>query len=90
MEEVRVLCQLCRPMLRCRMRCSRACPLCCIRAFARRQRLLGVLEGRLTGRQFIMGDDYTIADIAIFPWVAALSQFYKARALCAAAPGRSP
>eukprot|EP00775_Hariotina_reticulata_P007744 gene7744-7943_t len=31
------------------------------------KRLLGVLEAQLTGRTFIMGDDYTIADIAIFP-----------------------
>ena len=30
---------------------------------AESQRLLGVLETRLAGRQWIMGDDYTIADI---------------------------
>eukprot|EP00878_Enallax_costatus_P001995 GHUV01002159.1.p1 GENE.GHUV01002159.1~~GHUV01002159.1.p1 ORF type:complete len:255 (+),score=63.78 GHUV01002159.1:265-1029(+) len=41
------------------------------------KRLLSVLENRLTGRQYIMGDDYTIADIAIFPWVNGLSAFYK-------------
>jgi GST-like protein len=41
------------------------------------KRLLSVLETRLTGKQFIMGDDYTIADIAIFPWVNGLSAFYK-------------
>ena len=28
----------------------------------------GVLNGRLATRQWIMGDDYTIADIATFPW----------------------
>ena len=32
-------------------------------------RLYGVLERRLEGRQFIAGDDYTIADIAIYPWI---------------------
>lgn len=43
------------------------------------KRLLGVLEGRLKdGRQWIMGDDYTIADIAIFPWVRGAKIFYKA------------
>ncbi|MDB5524249.1 MAG: glutathione S-transferase-like protein [Rhizobium sp.] len=41
-------------------------------------RLLGVLEGRLTGRNYIMGEDYTIADIAIWPWLRALNGFYEA------------
>ncbi|MEM8657953.1 MAG: glutathione binding-like protein [Pseudomonadota bacterium] len=41
-------------------------------------RLLNVLEGRLEGRDWIMGDDYTIADIAIFPWVRGLKVFYEA------------
>ena len=44
-------------------------------------RLLGVLEKRLAGRQWIMGDEYTIADIAIFPWVRNLIGFYEAREL---------
>ena len=42
------------------------------------RRLLGVLEQRLQGRQWIMGDDYTVADIAIFPWVRNLFGFYEA------------
>ncbi len=42
------------------------------------RRLLGVLEGRLNGREWIMGNDYSIADIAIFPWVRALKVFYRA------------
>ncbi len=42
------------------------------------QRLLSVLEGRLDGRDYIMGGQYTIADIAIFPWVRVLSGFYDA------------
>lgn len=35
------------------------------------QRLLGVLDGRLAGRAFIAGDDYTIADMAAYPWINA-------------------
>lgn len=42
------------------------------------KRLLGVLEKRLTGRNWIMGDEYTIADIATFPWVRNLIGFYGA------------
>ncbi|QHQ36990.1 glutathione S-transferase family protein [Algicella marina] len=41
-------------------------------------RLLKVLEQRLEGREWIMGDLYTIADIAIFPWVRGLKVFYEA------------
>ncbi len=41
-------------------------------------RLLGVLEGRLEGRAWLMGDEYTIADIATFPWVRNLVGFYGA------------
>lgn len=42
------------------------------------RRLLAVLEQRLTGRQWVMGDEYGIADIAIFPWVRNLIGFYEA------------
>lgn len=42
------------------------------------KRLLGVLETRLEGRDWIMGDEYTIADIAILGWVRALVDFYEA------------
>jgi GSH-dependent disulfide-bond oxidoreductase len=45
---------------------------------AESKRLLGVLEGRLDGRQWIMGDDYTIADIATLGWVRNLIGFYGA------------
>ena len=42
------------------------------------KRLLGVLNQRLAGRTWIMGDEYTIADLAIFPWVRNLIGFYGA------------
>lgn len=45
---------------------------------AESKRLLGVLEGRLADRQFIMGDDYTIADIALLGWVRNINGFYEA------------
>jgi GST-like protein len=32
-------------------------------------RLYGVLDRRLAGRAYIAGDDYTIADMASYPWV---------------------
>jgi len=43
------------------------------------KRLLGVVEGRLRGRQWIMDDDFTIADIAMLGWVRNLIGFYGAR-----------
>ena len=46
---------------------------------AETQRLLGVLEARLKGRQWIMGDEYTIADVATIGWVRNLIGFYGAR-----------
>jgi len=45
------------------------------------KRLVGVLEGRLRGRQWIMGDEYTIADIATLGWVRNLVGFYGAGGL---------
>ena len=51
------------------------------RYVAESERLLGVLNGHLKGRRWMMGDDYSIADIAIFPWVRNLIGFYEARDL---------
>jgi GST-like protein len=42
------------------------------------RRLLGVLNQHLASRQWMMGDDYTIADMAILPWVRNLIERYKA------------
>ena len=33
------------------------------------QRLLRVLDKQLEGKRFVCGEDFTIADIAIFPWI---------------------
>jgi GST-like protein len=45
---------------------------------AESRRLLGVLNQRLSGRAWVMGEDYSIADIAIFPWVRNLIERYRA------------
>lgn len=42
------------------------------------RRILGVLDRHLGGRQWMIGNDYSIADIAIFPWVRNLVGFYAA------------
>jgi GST-like protein len=47
------------------------------------KRLLGVVEGRLASRSWIMDDEYTIADISLLGWVRNLINFYEARDLVA-------
>ena len=42
------------------------------------KRLLGVLDQRLEGHTWMMGDDYTIVDISIFPLVRNLIGYYGA------------
>ena len=42
------------------------------------RRLLGVVEGRLTGRDYMTGSDYTIADITLWPWLRTVNGFYGA------------
>ena len=48
------------------------------RYVAESRRLLGVLDRHLAGRKWVAGDEYTIADIAIWPWVRNLVGFYGA------------
>jgi GST-like protein len=48
------------------------------RYVAESKRLLGVLDTRLAGRDWIMGEAYTIADIATLGWVRNLIGFYGA------------
>jgi GST-like protein len=45
------------------------------------KRLLGVLDTQLQGQDWIVGNEYTIADIATLGWVRNLVTFYEARAL---------
>ncbi len=51
------------------------------RYVAEARRLLGVLDRRLADRTWLTGEDYTIADIATFPWVNNLIGFYGAAEL---------
>ncbi len=48
------------------------------RYVAEAKRLLRVLDRRLADRTWIMGDTYTIVDVATFPWVRNLIGFYEA------------
>jgi GSH-dependent disulfide-bond oxidoreductase len=51
------------------------------RYVAESKRLLGVLDRHLANRPWLTGEDYTIADIATFPWINNLVGFYGAREL---------
>jgi GSH-dependent disulfide-bond oxidoreductase len=48
------------------------------RYVAEAKRLLGVLNQRLQSQTWLVSDDYSIADIATFPWVNTLVTFYEA------------
>ncbi len=48
------------------------------RYVAEARRLLEVLDKHLAGKQWILGEEYSIADIATFPWVRNLGGFYEA------------
>jgi GST-like protein len=45
---------------------------------AEARRILGVLDRHLEGKAWMVGDEYTIADIAIFPWINTLTTYYLA------------
>ena len=59
------------------------------RYVAEAKRLMAVLDRRLEDRAWVMGDTYTIADIAIFPWVRNLVGFYEAGELVEAGKFRN-
>lgn len=42
------------------------------------KRLFGVMEKRLEGREYFVGDEYSIADLALWPWVRTIDGFYEA------------
>ncbi len=42
------------------------------------KRLLGVIDTHLDGKDWMVGNRYSIADIALFPWIANLIGFYGA------------
>ena len=48
------------------------------RYVAEAKRLLAVLDGHLKGREWLVNDEYGIADIATFPWINNLVGFYGA------------
>jgi GST-like protein len=51
------------------------------RYVAESKRLLGVVDERLKGREWLMGIEYTIADISMLGWVRNLIGYYGARDL---------
>ncbi|HEX4355766.1 MAG TPA: glutathione S-transferase N-terminal domain-containing protein [Polyangiales bacterium] len=51
------------------------------RYVAESKRLLNVLDQRLATNRWILGEDYSIVDIATFPWINNLVGFYGAREL---------
>lgn len=48
------------------------------RYVAESRRLLGVLDQHLHNKDWMLGDTYSIADIALWPWVRNLIGFYEA------------
>jgi len=42
------------------------------------QRLVDVLEKRLVGRTYLVAEEFTVADIAWYPWVKCIETGYKA------------
>ena len=42
------------------------------------KRLLGVINAHLESREYMVGDEYSIADLALWPWIRTLNGFYDA------------
>ena len=42
------------------------------------RRLLSVMENHLQGKTWFLGDEYSIVDMALYPWVIALDKGYDA------------
>jgi len=54
------------------------------RYVAESRRLLGVIDAQLAQHDWMAGDEFTIADIAVFPWINGLLNFYEAEDLIGA------
>jgi len=59
------------------VRSKEKAPLAIQRFTEEADRLLGVLERRLSEARYLAGDDYTIADIAAYPWMVAATTVQK-------------
>ncbi|MFZ6646953.1 glutathione S-transferase family protein [Undibacterium sp. TJN25] len=59
------------------VRSSDKAPLAIQRFSDESERLLNVMENRLSGNPYLAGGQYTIADIATYPWTLAASTFLK-------------
>ena len=59
------------------VRSSEKAPLAIARFTAEADRLLGVMERRLAQAPYLAGEDYSIADIACYPWAVAATSFLK-------------
>jgi GST-like protein len=42
------------------------------------KRIVSVLDNHLENKEYVCDDEYTIADMAIFPWIRCLDKFYNA------------
>ncbi|GGC69421.1 glutathione S-transferase family protein [Undibacterium terreum] len=59
------------------VRSSEKAPLAIQRFTEESERLLGVMEKRLAVSRYLAGDNYSIADMATYPWTIAASTFLK-------------
>jgi GSH-dependent disulfide-bond oxidoreductase len=59
------------------VRSNEKAPLAIRRFTEEADRLLGVLDRRLGEAEYMAGDDYTIADIAAYPWALAATNFLR-------------
>jgi len=60
------------------LRAKEKAPLAINRFTEEATRLLGVMDRRLSEARYLAGDDYTIADIACYPWMVGAATLMKA------------
>lgn len=70
------------------VRSTEKAPLAIKRFTEESDRLLGVMDRRLAASPYLAGDDYSIADIAAYPWTLAATTFLK-DALAESLPGKT-